>query len=187
MEGLSWRESPSQRRRRSRSAKIFLAVRRALSPETGTRNKTSPTADAFFERTASLKGLSSRRKSLLGFIRRPVAVALIFCLLGTVNHLISPNISRISEGKRTLLNGMRCEPHLCFMAGGLGSRPGRSVGAVERCVGSRDTKAEQPRITRTKRILEPGSRMRILLRPGVAGLRRTCELRRKMRRRPIAG
>ena len=109
--------SAGQRWRRGRSARIFLAVRRALSPEIGTRNKTSPTADAFFERTASLKGLSSRRKSLLGFIfiRRPFA-ALIS--LGTVNHLISPNIFRISEGKRTLLNGangMRCEPHLCFM------------------------------------------------------------------------
>jgi hypothetical protein len=51
-----------------RSAKIFLAVRRALSPASGTRNKTSPTADAFFERTASLNGRSSRKKCLSAFI-----------------------------------------------------------------------------------------------------------------------
>ncbi len=91
----------NQRRRRARSAMTFLAVRRALSGASGTRNKTSPTADAFFDRTASLNDLSSRRNFLsgFGFIGRPVA--LIFSL-GTVDHLISSNMFRISGG-----NGMR--------------------------------------------------------------------------------
>jgi hypothetical protein len=61
-------------------------VRRALSPASGTRNKTSSTAEAFLDRTASLNGLSSRRGFLSDFFRRPVALI----LLGTVNHLISP-------------------------------------------------------------------------------------------------
>jgi hypothetical protein len=71
-------EAKNQRRRRARSAKTFLAVRRALSGASGTRNKTSPTADAFFDRTASLNGLSSRRTFLsgLGFIGRPFVLTI---------------------------------------------------------------------------------------------------------------
>src|SRR5436309_8037768 len=96
-DGRSEREATTQRWRRARSARTFLAVRRALSAASGTRNNTSPTADAFFDRTASLKDLSSRRKFFSGFIRRPVALI----LLGTVNHLVSPNIFRISGPQRT--------------------------------------------------------------------------------------
>jgi hypothetical protein len=78
-----------------------------LSPVSGTRNKTSPTADAFLDRTASLNDLSSRRKFLSGFIfiPRPVLALIIFSSLraGTVNHLISPIMFRISGGKGMLL------------------------------------------------------------------------------------
>jgi hypothetical protein len=88
-------------------AKIFLAVRRALSPASGTRNKTSPTADAFFDRTASLNDLSSRRKFFSGFIFIRRSGALISLLI--VNHLISPNTFRISEAKWTLRESGKAE------------------------------------------------------------------------------
>src|SRR5438552_2212978 len=53
------------------SAKTFLAVRRALTPASGTRNKTSMMADRFLDRTASLNNRSSRKKRFSGVIRRP--------------------------------------------------------------------------------------------------------------------
>lgn len=86
-------------------------MRRALSAASGTRNNTSPTADAFFDRTASLKDLSSRRKFFSGFIfiPRPVLALIIFSSLraGTVIHLVSPSTFRISGRARPCAFGKR--------------------------------------------------------------------------------
>src|SRR4029077_20826425 len=81
--------------------RISVAVRPASSPESSFRSKTFVTADFFFARTASLNGLSSRRKRFSGliFIRRPVpfAVAQISSLGITMYHHLTKSISNLGS------------------------------------------------------------------------------------------